>query len=172
IEVKQVQESARLLNQSRGINYTRKEKADLPFWESKSDLTHKNFKVNYGPFKTWLFGGGKVNIPLTNRTETDVSVIYDVTATDADWLAKNYEEAEISRGGVTYFMKDVFGFFNVLEGYYLLPDSGSVSKLVFSKKMINNLFYLWAPFDGFTIKTYKYNASSTSVIPEPTRDQS
>lgn len=172
IEVKQVQESARLLNQSRGINFSKKEKIDLDFWESKSDLTHKNFKVNYGPFKNWQFGNVKTNIALTNRQETDIAIMYDLSAADADWLTKNYEEAEITKNGVTYFMKDVFGFFNILEGYYLLPNSSGTSQLVFSKKMINNLFYLWQPFDGFTIKTYKYDAVYVQNATEPNRDQS
>lgn len=156
----------------RNINFSKKEKYELPFWESKSDLTHKNFKIDYGPFKMWFYGQSKANIPLTNRQETDTSVIYDVTTTDAEWLIKNYEEAEISKDGVTYFMKDVFGFFNVLEGYYLLPDSGIVNKLVFPKTMINNLFYLWDPFDGFTIKTYKHNHLLRATFPEPDRNQS
>lgn len=172
IDVKDLHDSQKYSYNSRAINFSKKEKYDLPFWESKSDLTHKNFKVNYGPFKNWQFGNAKSNIVLTNRQETDISVIYDVSTTDADWLIKNYEEAEITKDGVTYFMKDVFGFFNVLEGYYLLPDSGTVSKLVFSKKMINNLFYLWQPFDGFTIKTYKYDAVYLQNATEPNRDQS
>lgn len=172
IEIKQIQESKRILNQSRGINFSKKEKYDLPFWESKSDLTHKNFKVNYGPFKNWQFGNAKSNIVLTNRQETDISVIYDVSTTDADWLIKNYEEAEITKDGVTYFMKDVFGSFNLLEGYYMLPVDGNISRIVFSKKMINNLFYLWQPFDGFNIKTYKYDAVYLQNATEPNRDQS
>lgn len=172
IDVKDLHDSQKYSYNSRAINFSKKEKYDLPFWESKSDLTHKNFKVNYGPFKNWQFGNAKSNIVLTNRQETDISVIYDVSTTDADWLIKNYEEAEITKDGVTYFMKDVFGFFNVLEGYYLLPDSSGTSQLVFSKKMINNLFYLWQPFDGFTIKTYKYDAVYLQNATEPNRDQS
>lgn len=172
IDVKDQHSSQKYSYNSRDINFSKKEKIDLEFWESKSDLTHKNFKVNYGPFKTWLLGGGKLNVSLTNRQETDTSVIYDVSNSDANWLLKNYDEAEITKDGVTYFMKDVFGFFNVLEGYHLLPDSGTVSKLVFSKKMINNLFYLWDPFSGFTIKTYKYDAFYTQDIQEPNRMQS
>ncbi|SFO04648.1 hypothetical protein SAMN05421741_11819 [Paenimyroides ummariense] len=172
IEVKDLHGSQKYSYNSRAINFSKKEKIDLDFWESKSDLTHKNFKVNYGPFKNWQFGSGKTNIALTNRQETDISIMYDLSAADADWLTKNYEEAEITKNGVTYFMKDVFGFFNLLEGYYMLPVDGNISRIVFSKKMINNLFYLWQPFDGFVIKTYKYNAVYLQNATEPNRDQS
>lgn len=173
IEVKQVQESTRLLNQSRAINFSKKEKIDLDFWESKSDLTHKNFKVNYGGVKKWPINTLKLVVPLTNRTETETSITYDLSKTDADWLIKNYEEAEITKNGVTYFMKDVFGFFNLLEGYYMLPVDSNISRITFSKTMINNLFYLWQPFDGFTILTWKTDPlPPPAIVQEPNRDQS
>ena len=174
VEINQVQESKRFLNQGRSINFSKKEKLELDFWESKSDLTYKNFKVNYDSRRLWILGDGKSAIALSNRIENETQITYEMSISDGGWLKKNYNEAVIIKDSKEYYLKDVFGDFNYLEGYYLEDISATKSRIIFNKNTVKQQYYLWKPFDGFVLKTYKYDAFYSFTLPgqKPNRDQS
>lgn len=140
----------------RKIKYSTSKEIDSPFYSSKSDLTKKGFRR---PLEVKYWNGQKQNVPLSNRLETDTQISYQLSASDAVWLRKNLASAEIEKWGEKHYLKNVFGAFNILEGFYI-DDSLPIPRIYFSKVRIQELFYLWNPFDGFTISVYKTEVSS------------
>lgn len=145
---------------NRNINYSTLRKIDLPFYSSKSDLTKKGFRKSVSEF-LWL--SSIENIPLFNRQEDEEFISFEMSLSDANWLRKNLRWAKISKGNQEYFVQDVFGELNYLNGFYLM-DGIYTSRLYFGKAKISQLFYLWNPFDGFVLKTYKSNPISLRLI--------
>lgn len=135
----------------RNIKYSKTIEIDLDFLSSKSDLTKKNFRA-VNAYKYYF--GTRQSIVLSNKIETDDSISYSMSLLDGFWLRNNFNAVKIKKGTESYLLKDVFGDFNVLNGFYLIEDVND-TRIYFNKTKIDELFYLWNPFDGFELEVYK-----------------